>query len=370
MRARGNGFFKTLTAMLIWTLFAFFSGCDGTKEGEEPLWLGMIDSSNTLAPKGDRVQDSSDDSREGVISEDSETLILDNEAPTERVLSGSKDRREDDSDTSLNHSSEETGSDSASSRSITESENEAQSHEEPETNVSEGDTTETNSGGSNELESAEPTSGSGNYDEQKTDEPAETATVSFTVDLSCAGEVHEEHVYVLGMDQWNAEWSIATQLTRIDDSHHYAGTWEGAEGDYTFLVSHGAVTEGEINPWKEVEDIEGQDCVADSYGNRGVSATAGNNVTIVLTFGHCDGCPETCTGACGGTSSSGHCFCDSLCEEYDDCCDDYLELCASPSCDGNCGGHNAAGNCYCDENCSSYNDCCADYQDICEAEEI
>ena len=370
MTARGTGFFKTFMPILTCILFAFFSGCDDTTEAEESLWLGMIDPSNTLIPKGDGGQERAVDSRDGNSLEDSGVISSDSEAAEGEILSGSKDRAEHDKDSSLGRLSEGNGTDSDSSEKVIESDDEEEIHEEQETGVIHEGSAEASNSEPSEPKSAEPTPKGGEHDEEKSVGDGGLATVSFTVDFSCAGDVHEQHVYVLGMDQWNTEWAIATQLTRIDDSHHYSGTWEGAGGDYTFLVSHGMVDEGEINPWSQVEDIEGQDCVADAYGNRGVSATAGNNTTIVLTFGYCDGCPETCTDACGGTSSSGHCFCDSLCEEYDDCCDDYHDLCAPASCDGNCGGHNTAGNCYCDKNCSSYNDCCPDYQDICVSEEI
>ena len=36
---------------------------------------------------------------------------------------------------------------------------------------------------------------------------------------------------------------------------------------------------------------------------------------------------ESCQDSCGGQSSTGSCYCDSQCEEFGDCCDDYALLC-------------------------------------------
>jgi len=50
-------------------------------------------------------------------------------------------------------------------------------------------------------------------------------------------------------------------------------------------------------------------------------------------------CPDapagpTCAGACGGAASGGQCWCDDLCSNYGDCCDDYEAECvdAGPDC--------------------------------------
>ena len=35
----------------------------------------------------------------------------------------------------------------------------------------------------------------------------------------------------------------------------------------------------------------------------------------------------TCAGNCGGAAVGKACYCDSLCVEYGDCCDDYAAIC-------------------------------------------
>ena len=42
----------------------------------------------------------------------------------------------------------------------------------------------------------------------------------------------------------------------------------------------------------------------------------------------------SCEGACGGPASS--CWCDNLCAQYGDCCEDICEFCASSAAPGYC----------------------------------
>ncbi|MDP6942815.1 MAG: hypothetical protein QF464_01590, partial [Myxococcota bacterium] len=46
-----------------------------------------------------------------------------------------------------------------------------------------------------------------------------------------------------------------------------------------------------------------------------------------------DGPGATCVGACGGKATAG-CWCDTLCLDNDDCCDDYWPLCGDPPTEG------------------------------------
>ena len=353
MRAHMGCFVCTLFLTLL-------LGCDSGTESEEALWVGVIDPANGSIEEmqSDQVQDStvfttsarSDEQTPGSepVKQGQDPNRLEEEVVSQREESQGMV----DSDGSSHSAAERTGT-RGNSEEVTEASEQEEASEAPV------------EAGRADMEVAENTSGEDVFEDPGGAHPLDEAMVSFSVDLSCAGEVHEEHVYILGMDQWNEEWAIATHLEREGESHHYTGTWNGLAGEYTFLVSHGKVAEGQLNPWGEVEDIEGQSCAADAYGNRMVSATAGENTVMELTFGYCDGCPATCVGACGGTALSGSCFC----EQYDDCCDDFTEVCAPTSCEGQCGGHNTAGNCYCDDNCLSYNDCCSDYVAVCENQE-
>lgn len=79
----------------------------------------------------------------------------------------------------------------------------------------------------------------------------------------------------------------------------------------------------------------------------------------------------TCVDACGGAAADGSCWCDDLCEQYGDCCDDIADVCeapAGPSCEEHCGGPVAGGVCWCDALCEQYGDCCEDYGPACEPE--
>lgn len=80
---------------------------------------------------------------------------------------------------------------------------------------------------------------------------------------------------------------------------------------------------------------------------------------------------DSCAGNCG--QNAGSCWCDDLCEQYNDCCPDKQDECDAPppppppdptlSCQNNCGGN--AGQCWCDNLCEQYNDCCDDFANEC-----
>ena len=67
----------------------------------------------------------------------------------------------------------------------------------------------------------------------------------------------------------------------------------------------------------------------------------------------------SCSGACGGKSKDGTCYCDSLCVGAGDCCADFAPKCAG-SCAGSCGSQASDGVCWCDGFCSQNGDCCLD----------
>lgn len=59
-----------------------------------------------------------------------------------------------------------------------------------------------------------------------------------------------------------------------------------------------------------------------------------------------DAPPKSCVGFCGGQSDAG-CYCDDLCKQYNDCCEDYDQAClCEPSCTGKkCGDNGCGGSC-------------------------
>jgi len=85
----------------------------------------------------------------------------------------------------------------------------------------------------------------------------------------------------------------------------------------------------------------------------------------------------SCVGTCGGKTSDGDCWCDSICVTYGDCCYDYQEMCVAPipenpiyygTCNLSCGGKSTGGTCWCDTGCEQFGDCCADYTDHCSCQ--
>jgi hypothetical protein len=90
-----------------------------------------------------------------------------------------------------------------------------------------------------------------------------------------------------------------------------------------------------------------------------------------------------CEGHCGKASvvpgSEPECFCDPECVEVDDCCEDYALVCKSDasvpgdggagSCLGYCGYEDevpgSSPGCFCDDACIDSDDCCLDYLAVC-----
>jgi len=338
---RGIGSWK---AGLSLVLLMGWVGCEGLPQ-EEELWVGPIDPSE-----------------EGGEAFDDEVMLSSVEESSEARSSTSKFDQEDEGESAKGEKdfvlpvSDEESRDRAPSESPEEEpgmETEEEVHVETETDETLDETTGTNS----------PVEETSSPDEGTT--PA-TGYVLFSVNMGCSGLTEGESVFVIGMDKWADQWAIAVELTEDVVPGHYTGMWEGDSGEYTFLLSFSGTENAEWSPWHGVEALEGQTCAGDDYDNRVVGVNPGLATNLTLTHGYCDGCPGTCSGVCGDQSTGGDCFCDGLCQEYDDCCDDYESLCAVASCEGYCGGKSSEGNCYCDSLCTSYNDCCDDYELTCE----
>ncbi|XP_032082683.1 proteoglycan 4-like [Thamnophis elegans] len=71
----------------------------------------------------------------------------------------------------------------------------------------------------------------------------------------------------------------------------------------------------------------------------------------------------SCAGRCAeGYSRTPGCQCDSNCQLYQECCDDYEQVClAELSCKGHCTDRYVRGRpCDCDPDCHQFGKCCPD----------
>merc|ERR1712215_392416 len=80
----------------------------------------------------------------------------------------------------------------------------------------------------------------------------------------------------------------------------------------------------------------------------------------------------TCAATdCGNIHPSGECYCDNLCNYFQDCCEGFAfeDTCpaASGTCEGACGEFSGT-DCWCDSYCTMYGDCCADYSAMCSGQ--
>jgi len=94
-----------------------------------------------------------------------------------------------------------------------------------------------------------------------------------------------------------------------------------------------------------------------------------------------DGTPATATCAeenCHTQHPSQTCWCDNLCDFFQDCCEGFVfaDMCSGPEyglkgeCTAdNCGSFSGV-DCWCDTLCTSYGDCCPNYDDICAARHV
>ena len=74
---------------------------------------------------------------------------------------------------------------------------------------------------------------------------------------------------------------------------------------------------------------------------------------------------NSCVGRCEkGVDPEASCQCNPSCGEFNDCCEDYIEVCMT--CKDRCGpGHDNGRECQCNTSCSQYDDCCPDYEELC-----
>ena len=80
--------------------------------------------------------------------------------------------------------------------------------------------------------------------------------------------------------------------------------------------------------------------------------------------------PNSCIGKCGAYDDTASCQCDDGCHEFDDCCDDYKQVCGggptgTGSCKDRCGDFDANAKCQCDSTCKDFDDCCPDFAQLC-----
>ncbi|HAN31243.1 MAG TPA: hypothetical protein DCQ06_06555, partial [Myxococcales bacterium] len=97
-------------------------------------------------------------------------------------------------------------------------------------------------------------------------------------------------------------------------------------------------------------------------------------------------------GRCGEFDGDASCNCDDQCAVFNDCCDDYDQVCKVPSdassgdvvtpdvggtdatadasagddsCKGLCGKYTPGKACQCDSGCTQFGDCCKDFTKLC-----
>ncbi|XP_013408404.1 poly(U)-specific endoribonuclease-like [Lingula anatina] len=77
---------------------------------------------------------------------------------------------------------------------------------------------------------------------------------------------------------------------------------------------------------------------------------------------------DFCDGRCGDSlDRTRSCQCNSACQRYGDCCEDYVDCClVSDFCNGRCGAYiDGTRSCQCNSACQRYNNCCEDYVECC-----
>jgi len=80
------------------------------------------------------------------------------------------------------------------------------------------------------------------------------------------------------------------------------------------------------------------------------------------------GSEQSCDGRCWQDYNPNDvCHCNSQCQNFNNCCDDFENLCLT--CENRCGlGYDNKYSCQCNTACDTHNDCCPDYNDICTDE--
>ncbi|XP_078544728.1 uridylate-specific endoribonuclease-like isoform X3 [Lissotriton helveticus] len=90
---------------------------------------------------------------------------------------------------------------------------------------------------------------------------------------------------------------------------------------------------------------------------------------------------SSCKGRCDEAyNKKDSCHCNKKCSKFNNCCDDYSNLCKKTdktsthgqsedksSCKGRCDeAYNKKDSCHCDRKCSKFNNCCDDYSNLCK----
>ncbi|MEM7154965.1 MAG: hypothetical protein AAF799_19110 [Myxococcota bacterium] len=171
----------------------------------------------------------------------------------------------------------------------------------------------------------------------------------------------------------NAELDYGTCVTEDANfcggqSDHADGCWCDDQceqyGDCCF--DKPTSCDGVVTCLSDVACGEGQTCNTDVC----IPACPPGVTCILGCFGACeDAGADSCADNCGEQAAGG-CWCDDLCEQYGDCCDDIETACAEPdpnSCEGHC-DEQADGGCWCDDQCEQYGDCCDDVGEFCAPE--
>ena len=108
---------------------------------------------------------------------------------------------------------------------------------------------------------------------------------------------------------------VATEYQCSGTKSQKRDTTPGCDGSSaTACTSSGATVH--VGNWTTIKDCGPGTCVSNGSG---VEPTCKSAVT------------GSCAGACGGKSTNGTCYCDSVCTSAGDCCSDFNTLCACTS---------------------------------------
>ena len=230
-----KGMLKGTAGLGMILLFAAM-GCEGTSSETEELWVGVIDPSEE---GGEALDDEVllGESAETDMEEPAELIGKETQSPeADEVSKGTVDADDEPSELPVNEPAE-----NPSNGATTEEAQEEIAIE------SEGDES------AEEVDQATEETHVDNATE--THSPPTSGYVIFSVDMACSNLPSGEPVYVLGMDKWNEEWSIAVELKEDDIPGHFSGLWEGDAGHYSFLLSYGGYEHEDWSPWYGVESL-------------------------------------------------------------------------------------------------------------------
>ncbi|XP_045138291.1 poly(U)-specific endoribonuclease-like [Portunus trituberculatus] len=87
-------------------------------------------------------------------------------------------------------------------------------------------------------------------------------------------------------------------------------------------------------------------------------------IPLVLLLLSAGALGQSCVGRCGVNDGVSSCQCNSVCSNFNDCCDDYIAVCLS--CKDRCGeSYLQSKPCQCNDKCGSHSNCCDDYDELC-----